>query len=314
MGIRDIYSNGGTPISNAIDRFFQAKDAAATKRLMPEAMSGSPEALNQLMAVNPAAGQQVMYTMQQKQQQQMQADKFKADQQQQLIDNQIKDRQLQQEDLKLKMAQDEFDAAKSGTGKPIVLKEGEQLIEPNTFKVLATNEKDVDPTEALTQATNLRKEFTGQSALFKAQDDAFGRIVASANKPSGAGDIALITSYMKVLDPTSSVREGEFATAQNSGSVDQKVVALYNQMLTGKRLTPEQRADFVSKAKDLYSESAKKQLSTQDRYKKLSTVYKLNPDDVVENYVNYREDAIKAISGAGKQEGKGGAKFLGFEE
>lgn len=308
---REMYRNGGTPITDAISRFYQARDAAQTKRLMPEAMSGSPEALNKLMAVNPAAAQQVVYTMQQKQQQQMQADKFKADQQQQLIDNEIKNRQLAQEDIKLKMAQDEFDAAKSGVSKPMVLKEGEQLIDPNTFKILATNEKDVDPTEALTQATNLRKEFTSQSSLFKAQDDAFGRIVASANKPSGAGDIALITSYMKVLDPTSSVREGEFATAQNSGSVDQKVVALYNQILTGKRLTPEQRADFVSKAKDLYTESAKKQLSTQERYKKLSTVYKLNPDDVVENYVNYREDALKAVTEPAQTSG---AKFLGFEE
>jgi len=77
MGIRDIYRNNGTPISNAIDRFFQAKDAAATKRLMPEAMSGSPEALNQLMAVNPQAGMMVQQKreMQAQQQQQAQAQK-----------------------------------------------------------------------------------------------------------------------------------------------------------------------------------------------------------------------------------------------
>jgi len=311
MGIRDMYRNGGTPISSAIDRFFQAKDAAATKRLMPEAMSGSPEALNQLMAVNPAAGQQVMYTMQQKQQQQMMADKFKADQAQQIIDNQIKDKQLAMEDIKLKMAQDELEASKNAAPKPIALSEGQKLIDPTTFKTLAENPKDVDPKEALDQASNLRKEFTGQSVLFKTQDDAYGRIVASAQKPSAAGDLALITSYMKVLDPTSSVREGEFATAQNSGSVDQKVVALYNQMLSGKRLTPEQREDFVGKAKDLYKDAADKQLKVNDRYGKLATRYGVAPEDVVENYVNYREDALKAISKPAQQ--AGGAKFLGFE-
>ena len=299
-GIRDMYRNGGTPISSAIDRFFQAKDAAATKRLMPEAMSGSPEALNQLMAVNPNAGMMVQQKRMMQEQQVQQAA-------QQKVSNQMEAAKAGgQID-----AQGNFVAGPEQGPKPIALSEGQKLIDPTTFKVLADNPKDVDPKEALDQASNLRKEFSGQSTLFKVQDDAYGRIVASASKPSAAGDLALITSYMKVLDPTSSVREGEFATAQNSGSVPQKIVALQNQVFNGQRLTPEQRADFVGKAKDLYKDAADKQLKVNDRYGKLATRYGVSPEDVVENYVNYREDALKSITAP---PAINGAKFLGFEK
>jgi hypothetical protein len=36
---------------------------------------------------------------------------------------------------------------------------------------------------------------------------------------------------MKMLDPTSVVREGEFATAQNAASIPIKIVNMYNKAL-----------------------------------------------------------------------------------
>lgn len=75
------------------------------------------------------------------------------------------------------------------------------------------------------------------------------RIIRQAQaNPSAAGDLALIFSYMKIVDPQSTVREGEFATAQNSGSIPEKVQALYNKVINGTRLATSQRADFVSTA------------------------------------------------------------------
>ena len=56
---------------------------------------------------------------------------------------------------------------------------------------------------------------------------------------------------MKILDPGSVVREGEFATAQNTGSVPESVSALYNRVLNGQRLTDTQRADFLNQAQNL---------------------------------------------------------------
>ena len=83
-------------------------------------------------------------------------------------------------------------------------------------------------------------------------DQAFGRLQGSLTG-TGAGDLSFIFQYMKILDPGATVREGEFATAQNSGGVDDKVRGLYNQIVDGARLAGSQRIDFYERSKDLYN-------------------------------------------------------------
>lgn len=58
----------------------------------------------------------------------------------------------------------------------------------------------------------------------------------SSNTDAGtraASQIALIFSFMKVLDPSSTVREGEYATAQNTAGVEQKIRNAYNKAVDG---------------------------------------------------------------------------------
>lgn len=68
-----------------------------------------------------------------------------------------------------------------------------------------------------------------------------------------AGDLSLIFSYMKMLDPTSVVREGEQATAANARGVPEQIRSLYNRLVTGEKLTPEQRANFKSEAENVFT-------------------------------------------------------------
>ena len=75
------------------------------------------------------------------------------------------------------------------------------------------------------------------------------------NQETGAGDMALIFGYMKMLDSDSAVREGEYATAENSGSIPQSVRNYYNRAVSGERLQPEQRQAFIKQAKELYETS-----------------------------------------------------------
>lgn len=119
---------------------------------------------------------------------------------------------------------------------------------------------------------SLRKEFSSLPAVkdFSKQASAYGRIVASANDPSAAGDLALIFNYMKLLDPGSTVREGEFATAQNAGGVDARVISLYNSLINGERLSPGQRQDFVSRASGLYQNAEQGYTALEDQYKGLA--------------------------------------------
>lgn len=129
--------------------------------------------------------------------------------------------------------------------------------------------------------SGLRKEYTAQSKIFGDQVNAFNRIAASAQDPSGAGDISLIYSYMKMLDPTSVVREGEFATAQTAGSIPESIIAKYNQALKGERLTPQIRSDFVKRAGLLYDSANKQQQKTMQTFSNLATQTGVRPENVV---------------------------------
>lgn len=66
-----------------------------------------------------------------------------------------------------------------------------------------------------------------------------------------AGDLSLIFGYMKILDPTSVVREGEQASASNARGVPDMVRNIHNKILKGDKLTPAQRAQFRDEATKL---------------------------------------------------------------
>jgi hypothetical protein len=127
----------------------------------------------------------------------------------------------------------------------------------------------------------LRKEFTGLSKEFALQNAAFGRVQASANNPSAAGDLALIFNYMKILDPGSTVREGEFATAQNSAGVPKRIRAKFNQIVNGERLDTDQRADFFDRAKSLYSEAVRQHNSLRSEFGNLANRAGIDPADIL---------------------------------
>lgn len=73
-----------------------------------------------------------------------------------------------------------------------------------------------------------------------------------SSEDTAAGDLALIFNYMKMLDPGSAVKEGEFATAQNATGVGEQIRNQFNKLQNGERLNPEQRVSFRSQAAKIY--------------------------------------------------------------
>ena len=65
----------------------------------------------------------------------------------------------------------------------------------------------------------LRDEFNKQAGDFSALRSNYSKIRTAQKADTAAGDLSLIFGYMKMLDPGSVVREGEFATAQNAGGI-----------------------------------------------------------------------------------------------
>jgi hypothetical protein len=130
-------------------------------------------------------------------------------------------------------------------------------------------------------AEGLRKEFTNQTSQYRGVSDAFQKIKSAALNPSAANDLSLIFGYMRALDPASTVREGEFANAQNAGGIDATIRNVYNKVASGERLTQAQRQDFLQSAYGLVESQIPNVQQTIDRYTSIAGRAGLNPEDIV---------------------------------
>jgi hypothetical protein len=130
-------------------------------------------------------------------------------------------------------------------------------------------------------ATKLRTEFTTQAKPLVDMRQHFGRMQAAHGDQSGQADIALVYSYMKMLDPGSVVREGEFATAENAGGVADRFRQLYNRALNGERLPPAVRDDMLKQGGAQYATIEKQHSEIEQRYRDLAAQNGLDPSNVV---------------------------------
>lgn len=179
---------------------------------------------------------------------------------------------------------------------------GEMVQQPG-FKEESAQQARLKNNDYFNKANKLRDDFNSLSKPFRETRDAYARIQASAKDPSAAGDLALIFNYMKTLDPGSTVREGEFATAQNSGSVPDRVQAMYNNVIKGTRLAPEQRKDFVSRAAGLYKSQADIQQKQIDKFTQMAERYGLEPQDVVTDLMDFKEESDAPLKVGGEYNG-----------
>ena len=143
----------------------------------------------------------------------------------------------------------------------------------------------------------LADDFRTENKEFESAFTSYRKVANAATKtdPTGADDIALIFGFMKVLDPNSVVREGEFATAQNSGSVPQSILAVYNQVLSGQRLTTDQRTNFLNAAKDQFSPYVELRNRLEDRYSNRAKGLGVNVNNVYDRIVGNEQFVPKIV-------------------
>lgn len=145
--------------------------------------------------------------------------------------------------------------------------------------------KVLNTKETIEGEGGLRKEFDAVTKDFREQiRPAYERIKAAGAKPSAAGDLALIFNFMKMLDPGSTVREGEFATAQNAAGIPEIVRNMFNRMQNGERLNPDQRADFLGQSEGLYKSAVDQYDQQRGRYRGLASGYSFNPQNIVPDF------------------------------
>ena len=146
--------------------------------------------------------------------------------------------------------------------------------------------------------TPLRDSFLKQTKSFRALGQQFAVIAGvfrgevaphevflrnAKGDPSAARDMAMIFGIMKMLDPTSVVRESEQATARNARGVPAGIRARWNQLIAGEQLDETQRRDFMDVAIDIYEAQGVTYKATEAEFRKLADLYGVRPEAVAPN-------------------------------
>jgi hypothetical protein len=126
---------------------------------------------------------------------------------------------------------------------------GEYAINP-TLKAKLEEVKLLPELDAKTRQS-INKDFTQLTSDTKLIRNTASDLDKLSKIKSGPASIAMVFKFMKALDPTSVVREGEFATAENSAGIPEALRNTYNKLMEGGRLGPKQIDQFVFTAKSL---------------------------------------------------------------
>lgn len=189
-------------------------------------------------------------------------------------------------------------------------------------------QNQLDPSQVLNAEGELRKEFTGNEAVkgfneAQRQYNQMQQIVKAANSGqpgAGVNDTALVYAFFKTIDPTSTVREGEFATVgANMGLPAQVTAAL--QKIDGKGfLTPETRKELAKVAEGYLFRRYEDVDRLGENFKQIATGRGLRGENVV---VDPRAPELKKryvvsqvtpemILGAGNDEAKALRDYLPY--
>lgn len=138
----------------------------------------------------------------------------------------------------------------------------------------------VDPEKRFDKEMSLRKEYTALSKGMMDARDAMNKIKEASKISKGAGDIALVTSFMKMLDPGSVVREGEFAKAADTAGLLSTLQNKAAQLQKGSFLSDEQRKDFVTLAEKYFNSAVTRETEIRSGLQTVVKNYGLNSENI----------------------------------
>ena len=162
--------------------------------------------------------------------------------------------------------------------------------------------------EVATRQENLLSSvFNKNTENFSKSFTAYDKVESALTRGTAAGDLAGIFAFMKTIDPPSVVRESEFKSAADAkgwlGKMDAEKRPVPNvvrtsiqKLVTGEKLLPEQRKDFVETARGLV-ESEKKGLDREvSRLRPIIKNRSLNETNVFGDLGNFEFSDIDSLN------------------
>lgn len=138
------------------------------------------------------------------------------------------------------------------------------------------------PKENFKHERDLRNDLKSEP-IYKAHQEvksAYAQIKGALSQNTPISDVAAATKIMKLLDPGSVVRESELGIAMSSSGLLDRVTNYANMVISGQRLTPQQRKDFQKLADEFYSASEQQFNAKQSEYGGIAKDYGLNEQRV----------------------------------
>tara|TARA_R110000803_G_scaffold60341_2_gene119529 strand:+ start:214 stop:1488 length:1275 start_codon:yes stop_codon:yes gene_type:complete len=92
-------------------------------------------------------------------------------------------------------------------------------------------------------------DYTKKTKELVESEISYNKLAEARNAKDGVGDLAMVFSFMKMLDPGSVVRESEFSAAQNTAGLFQKLLVAAENIQKGDLLSEKQRTNFLELSK-----------------------------------------------------------------
>lgn len=141
--------------------------------------------------------------------------------------------------------------------------------------ISATGKIETLPKAQQERYYKLQGDFDKAAEKYKGAIDAAKNLNALSVNSTAQDQTAIIFSYMKTLDPSSTVREGEFALVGNTAGLGDRAINALAKLDSGKRLTEQQITDIVGAANKLANVSRKNLDATAQEYDRRATKFGL---------------------------------------
>lgn len=114
-------------------------------------------------------------------------------------------------------------------------------------------------TEMIKLERDARKDYQKSFGAFQDQVLNNQKLETALRSGTGAGDYAAVISFVKSLDPTSVVREGEAAMASDVAGIYDRLQMFTEKLKEGERLSPKAKADYLNLSRQWLAKVAEAQ-------------------------------------------------------
>ena len=151
-------------------------------------------------------------------------------------------------------------------------------------KDLGAVKGDTAENQRFMQERKLYDDYSIQAKPFVQRREAYQNIRSAYEVDDEMSDIAMVFNYMKMLDPTSTVARGEQANAGNAGGVPNEVINLYNYIVGGGDLNPNQRKKMMDQATRSYATQLQTYQELRKSFQSDAQSYGLDPERVIPDF------------------------------